>query len=193
MVIARFVLFLLLCLPSFLYGQKDSTLAPMPSTKKVVCTSFPDSVFTFNTKHPVPKKAALYSALLPGLGQVYNKQYWKTGVVAVGAGVISYFIFSNRNDYLTYQKAYIDRRNNANDTTAFPNYSLDDLNLLRKGFRKYYEYSIISASVAYLINILDAYTSAHLKSFDMSKDISYHISPGNTNQPVSLRLSFTLK
>ncbi|MBL7771643.1 MAG: hypothetical protein JNM95_02130 [Chitinophagaceae bacterium] len=194
MMLKRIILLWLFFLPNFLFAQTDSNTVSSTPVKKVVLAPFPDSIFRFNTIRPIPKRAALFSALLPGLGQVYNKNYWKTGVVAVGAGVITYFIVSNRKDYLTYQKDYIYRiDDNPNTVTSFPNYSTDDVNLLRTGFRKYYEYSIIAASVAYLVNILDAYTSAHLKTFDMSKDISYHFTPGNSAQPVALGISISFK
>lgn len=191
----KIILFFLICLPITLLAQTDTVQTPtQQAMKKAVILPFPDSLFAFHTKHPIPKRAALYSALLPGLGQAYNQQLWKSGIVLVGAGAITYFIVSNRQEYLKYQKDYIYRiDNNPLTVTSFPNYSTDDVNLLRTGFRKYYEYSIIAASVAYLVNILDAYTSAHLKTFDMSKDISYRWIPGNTHQPVSVGLSITFK
>lgn len=151
---------------------------------------FPDSVLHFRTSTPIPKRAGLYAAILPGLGQVYNKQYWKTSVVAVGAGIITYFIIDNRKNYLKYQQAYIYRiDNNKLTVDSFPEYSTDDLNLLRNGFRKYYEYSVIAAAAGYFINIIDAFTSAHLKSFDLSKDISIHTSPFiNRHQQIGIQL-----
>jgi hypothetical protein len=156
-------------------------------------TRISDSVYRFNTTQPIPKRAALYSALLPGLGQVYNKQYWKTGIVAATAGAITYFIVSNRQEYLKYQKDHIYRIDgNPATVTAFPQYADADIDLLRNGFRRYYEYSVIAASVCYLLNILDAFTSAHLRTFDMSKDISWKWKPVQQNQPIGVALSFTL-
>lgn len=180
--------------PFGLFAQTDTLNTPKQKLVIVPVKTISDSMFRFNTKKPLPKRAALYSALLPGLGQAYNKQYWKSGIVAAGAGAITYFIVSNRQEYLRYQKDYIYRiDNNPETVTSFPNYTNDDVKLLRTGFRKYYEYSIIAASVGYLLNILDSYTSAHLKSFDMSKDISYRLQPGYSAQPVTLCLSFNIK
>lgn len=137
-----------------------------------------DSVYRFFTQKQIPKKAALYSAVLPGLGQVYNKQYWKLGLVAIaGAGVTGFMIF-NTQKYNTYQKAYIGRIDNDPSTTdTFTNYTLDDIDLLRKTYRKYREYTVIAGTLCYLVNILDAFTSAHMKSFDMSKNISFKALP----------------
>lgn len=164
---------------SFFTFFQSTAQTKIDSTTKIIeiktlsKAPFPDSIFKFSTKTPSPKRAGLYSALLPGLGQVYNKQYWKVGLVAAGAGIITGFVISNSNNYQKYQKAYIYRIDNNPDTPIlFPEYTSDDLNQLRKGYRKYTEYTVIAATVGYLVNILDAYISGHLKSFDMSKDIS---------------------
>lgn len=156
---------------------------------------FPDSIFTFNTKNPIPKRAGLYSALLPGLGQTYNRQYWKVGVVGVAAGLVSGFLIFNKKKYNTYQQAYIGRIDNDPSTTdTFTNYQTSDLDLLRKTYRKYVEYTVIAGTVCYLVNILDAFTSAHLKSFDMSKNISMKASPFFDNRKqIGIKVLITKK
>lgn len=154
-----------------------------------------DSIFKFNVKVPVAKRAGLYSALLPGLGQVYNKQYWKLGIVVAAAGAVTGFMIFNTKQYNIYQKAYLGRIDNDPTTTdTFVNYQLGDIDLLRKTYRKYVEYTVIAGTVCYLVNILDAFTSAHLKTFDMSKNISMKASPyfDNRNQ-FGLRISIAKK
>ena len=172
--------------------QKDSTIKKTIIKEKVV---FPDSIFKFNTKISIPKRAGLYSAILPGLGQIYNKQYWKTGLVAVAAGTVTYFIIDNRKNYQKYQEVYISRiDNNPATTDTFYQYSINDIDILRRGFRKYYEYSIISGTVCYLVNILDAFTSSHLKTFDMSKNISMKATPFyNLQKQMGLKIVICLK
>jgi hypothetical protein len=154
-----------------------------------------DSVFRFFTTHPSPKRAALYSALLPGLGQVYNRQYWKTGVVYAGMGVIAGFMVSNVRQYRYYHKVYIGRIDADPATTdTLVQYSNDDINTLRKGYRTYTEYTAIAGTLAYLLNILDAYVSAHLKTFDMSRDISFRAMPMlNEQRQPALRVTLALK
>jgi hypothetical protein len=173
--------------------QKDSvkTVAePGPSQ-----IAFPDSIFRFNVHHPIPKRAGLYSACLPGLGQLYNKQYWKVGLVYAGSAVLTGFLISNYNQYNKYRKIYIGMIDNDPSTPdTYPNRTVDDILYLRNAYRKDFEYSIISASLAYILNILDAFISAHLKSFDMSNDISYHAVPWiNSQKQIGLQLSFALK
>jgi len=172
--------------------QKDSSIKKTITKEKAV---FPDSIFKFNTKISIPKRAGLYSAILPGLGQVYNKQYWKLGLVAAAAGTVTYFIVDNRKNYQKYQAAYISRiDNNPATTDPFYQYSINDIDVLRRGFRKYYEYSIISGTVCYLVNILDAFTSSHLKTFDMSKNISMKAIPYfDARKQVGMRVIVCLK
>ncbi len=164
------------------------------SSSKETTAPFPDSIFRFNAKIQSPKRAGFYSALVPGLGQIYNKQYWKAGIVYAAAGVATGFMISNVKQYQYYQKIYlgrIDADPSTSDTITI--YSTDDINTLRKGYRKYTEYTAIASTVAYLVNILDAYISAHLKTFDMSKDISLRAMPiiNERRQPgIKIALAF---
>lgn len=163
--------------------------------ESLVLPTFPDSIFKFSTRTPIPKRAGLYSACLPGLGQVYNKQYWKTGLVIAGSAVITGFIISNYKQYIKYNKAYIGMiDNNPNTPDTFEDYTVDDVNLIRKGYRQYLEYSVLAATAGYMLNILDAFISAHLKSFDMSKDISFQTRPMfNREKQIGLCLALTIK
>lgn len=154
--------------------------------------SFPDSIFKFNTKTPLPKRAGLYSALIPGVGQIYNRQYIKAGLVYVAAGVAAGFIITYNNKYQYYQKVYLGRIDSDPATTdTITIYSTEDINTLRQGYRKYTEYAALAGTACYLINILDAYISAHLKTFDMSKDISFRAMPAlNDRKQIGIKLSF---
>ncbi|MBK7763389.1 MAG: hypothetical protein IPI46_08440 [Bacteroidetes bacterium] len=160
-----------------------------------VLETFPDSIFTFNTRNPIPKRAGLYSACVPGLGQIYNKQYWKTGLIFAGSAVVTGFIISNYRQYTKYNKAYIGMiDNNPNTPDTFEDYTVDDVNLIRKGYRQYLEYSVLAATAGYMLNILDAFIAAHLKSFDMSKDISFQTRPMfNREKQIGLCLALTIK
>jgi hypothetical protein len=172
----------------------DSTRLPQ-KTEAPILQPFPDSMFTFNVTKPIPKRAGLYSACLPGLGQLYNKQYWKAGLVYVGAAVVTGFTVKNYQDYNKYRKIYIGMIDSNPETpNTYNNYTVDDVKFLRDGFRKYLEYSILSAGLGYMINILDAFISAHLACFDMNKDISFHTMPVlNNNNQLGLQISFCIK
>jgi len=175
--VLRVLLGLMLCLSYGSVRAQNDTLKPVPRLE-TGNTTFPDSIFRFNTRYPAPKRAGLYSALLPGVGQIYNRQYWKAGVVYAGFGVITGFLISNVKQYRYYHEVYIGRIDADPSTTdTISIYSTDDINTLRKGYRTYTEYTVIAGTLAYLMNILDAYISAHLKTFDMSKDITLRAMP----------------
>ena len=74
--------------------------------KSAVSTTVPDSVM--EKKHS-PTKATIMSAVLPGLGQVYNKKYWKVPVIYVGFGILTYFIVTNAQEYNAYKGAYTEK------------------------------------------------------------------------------------
>jgi hypothetical protein len=127
---------------------------------------------------PNPKKAGLYSALVPGLGQLYNRQYWKVPVVYVGLGVAGYFIIDNENNYQSYRKAYIGRINNNNPTDKYVGiYTQSQLQQLQNDYSRYLDLTVLLSALGYTLQVLDAITAAHLKNFDISRDISMHIAP----------------
>ncbi|MBU3676948.1 MAG: hypothetical protein FGM54_07200 [Chitinophagaceae bacterium] len=154
----------------------------------------PPHYFSFNTKVPNPKRAGFYSALFPGLGQTYNKQYWKTGLVYMGLGALGLVTQYNAKQYRFYQGIYQGRMDNDSQTSdTLIQYSTEDINTLRKAYRTYTEYSVIGISAFYAINIIDAFVSAHLKTFDMSRDISLKVQPTfNQFRQPGIRCTFAL-
>lgn len=136
----------------------------------------------FAMKHqrfqPNPKKAGMYSSILPGLGQLYNRQYWKIPVVYAGGAIATYFIVQNLNNYDTYRKAYIGRINNPYPTDQFTRiYSTDQLKQLQDDYQKYLDLTVLFSGIGYALQVVDAVVSAHLKNFDMSRDISFKVRP----------------
>ncbi len=127
---------------------------------------------------PDPKKAGLYATLIPGLGQVYNRQYWKLPIVYAGLGVAGYFIVRNTKEYNKYRKAYIGRLNNDYPTDEFVGiYSVDQLKQIQSDYNKNLSMTILFSSLAYMMQIMDAVTAAHLRNFDISRDISMQMRP----------------
>lgn len=129
---------------------------------------------------PNPKKSGMYSAICPGLGQLYNRQYWKVPVVWVGIGVAAYFISNNLSNYQTYHNAYISALSAAGGvrTDQFKNiYSTEQLQQLESQYEQYLDLTVLFTAVGYGLQVLDAITYAHLKNFDISRDLSMHIAP----------------
>jgi hypothetical protein len=140
-----------------------------------------------------PKKAAVYSAILPGLGQAYNKKYWKIPIVYAGFGVIGYSIGWNNDNYKLVKTAYIHLTDNDETTTDYLKlkgieyYDLNnpgDLTVLRTALTKrqaYYRRNrdllVIGMVAFYGINIIDASVDAHLFNFDISDDLTMNWQP----------------
>lgn len=143
---------------------------------------FTDSAFVPNAKLPhSPRKAALYSAVVPGLGQAYNKEYWKIPLAYAAIGTCVYFFVDNMKVYKMYRDAYrlrVDGNPDTNDTNPeTAPYDTEALKGARDQFRQYVDYSVLFFVLAYGINIIDATVFAHLRNFDMSDDLSMRISP----------------
>jgi hypothetical protein len=146
-----------------------------------------------------PKKAAIMSALLPGLGQIYNKKYWKLPIVYGGAAVTGYLIYFNAGEYNRFKTAYIFATDDDPTTTPeFPNASAAQLKIYRDEYRRNLELSIMGAALIYALNIVDAVVDAHLFDFDVSNDLTLHLTPGLQQSPyrnmistgVTITLSF---
>lgn len=127
---------------------------------------------------PNPKKAGLFSAILPGSGQFYNKQYWKIPIVYAGVGAAGYFFFDNRSNYRRYRKGYTARLTNPNVQDEFTGlYTRDNLKTLQDAYKRYLDLTVLLTALGYTIQVLDAVTFAHLKNFDVSQDISMRFRP----------------
>ena len=144
------------------------------------------AVVTKSAFQPIPKKSALYSAMLPGAGQFYNRQYWKVPLVYAGVATSLYFLIDNTNNYRDYRKRYL----NSLDPLGVPDeiYSGRQLQILQDAYRRYLDLTILFTALGYTIQVLDALVYAHLKNFDVSKDISMHLAPVGTPQGVGLGL-----
>ena len=183
------VTFIFVCLTLPAFAQKEENLAFIEGDDKT-------SVFQFNTKYPIPKRSAFYSALVPGLGQIYNKQYWKLGIVAGGLAAAGFFIQTNGAQYKSYRDAYIARidNNDATVDTVYTNITQNaDLLTLQNQSRQYLEYSVVFTTVGYALGILDAYVAANLRSFDIDDNISLHAKPTFENRQVGIALVFKVK
>jgi hypothetical protein len=161
--------------------------------------NLPDSVLE---KVHSPKRATIYSAVLPGLGQIYNHKYWKVPVVYAGFGIMAYFIVTNTNNYLDYHNAYIEKVNasqHGNYQWLTDKYSGDNLLSASNYYRRNLEISILLSAVWYIMNILDATVDAHLYTFNINKRLTLESSPallqpgpGEKIKP-GIQLTFKLK
>ena len=143
---------------------------------------------TFKTNYPNPKVALLSGFAVPSLGQWYNKRWWKTPLVYGGLGASMYYIIANNRNYKRFRDAYILALDN--QTHEFSNTRLDasDLQRIRNGYDKNRQISIIVFILVYGIQGAEAFVDAHLRTFDVSDDLSLKIQlkPSSTMSPYEL-------
>ena len=139
-------------------------------------------------KH-IPSKATKRSALIPGWGQAYNKQYWKIplvyGVIAIPAATYIYNNDMYKKTKFAYEAKFKEAAGDLSDVAkidpVLKNLSTSSLQSYRNIFRKDRDYSIMWMIVTWGINVIDATVSGHLKEFDINNDLSFKIQP--TYQP----------
>lgn len=154
----------------------------------VICTLLSTVGFSQKIqKQKSPKKAALYSAILPGAGQVYTKKYWKVPIVYGGLVTSFYFINENHSKYIEYREAAL--LSNETGQNQLGN-SYSELKTLKEHYRRNRDLSYFSFLGVYILNIVDASVNAHLFSFDVSDDISINIQPYSTLSNKGIALSF---
>ncbi len=120
-----------------------------------------------------PAKAAFYSAVLPGMGQAYNKKYWKIPLVYAAIGIPTYFFISNDKEYDRYREAFKNRLAGVDDSnTEFANISNDGLIRAQRTLRRNKELSLLLAIGGYALNIIDANVDAHLLQYNVDENLA---------------------
>ncbi|MEI6277069.1 MAG: DUF5683 domain-containing protein [Prolixibacteraceae bacterium] len=164
---------------------KDSLKISVPIQKKVLS----------------PKKASIYAALFPGLGQIYNGKYWKLPIVYGGYVGIIYVLGWNQNNYNDYFDAYrtiskyqtVDQMSKAdkdylNELFRIPYFDMNKnpanfssfTTQLKSGkdyYRKNRDLSIIAIAALHVLSIIDASVDANLSDFDINDNLTMHIEP----------------
>ncbi len=192
-----FILFIFLS--SITAAQEPDSL----SVKKENGLIIEETVIVKEAYNPLaPAKAAFYSAVLPGLGQAYNKKYWKIPIIYAGMGVGVYFYIQNDKDYDRFRDAYKSRLAGNTDDEFWgegenPIVSTDRLIDAQKTAQKNKDLSIVVTGVFYLLNIIDANVDAHLRQFNVSDDLSlepnFNINPINSQANYGLSLKYNIK
>lgn len=128
-----------------------------------------------------PQIAASFAAVLPGLGQIYNKRYWKLPILYGGAAVSGYLIYLFNQKYQQFREAYLQRKSLPPELFTSPlaksEYSNDIFQNAVESYRKYRDQTMIVMAGIYFLQIVDAYVDAQLMDFDISEDLSLHLGP----------------
>jgi Family of unknown function (DUF5683) len=189
-------------------------MIPVDSLPKVATplakTDRVDSVL----RHHLPKTAAIRSAILPGLGQIYNKKYWKLpiiyGALGISGAVFAYNLTNYRDLRFAYKAKYEAQTPRKDPTTGAPlppdstdyrkiradlvNIDVNALRSYRDEFRRNIDYSALVFILLWGLNVVDATVDAHLKPFDVTPDLSLRLKFGPSQMAgttgVSLVLAF---
>lgn len=142
---------------------------------------------TANKYNPLsPARAAFYSAILPGAGQIYNNRYWwQLPAIYIGLGTSSYYYYINNRDYDRFRTAYKLRKaglrdefTNAKGVSLISN---EGLERAQRQLRQNRDMSLLMILLTYVLQIVEASVRAHLIQFDTTNDLS--VKPATITDP----------
>ncbi|MGI9546770.1 MAG: DUF5683 domain-containing protein [Flavobacteriaceae bacterium] len=173
-------------------SEKDSIVSGLEEQGVVVDGSLKKR----ETNPLAPSKAAFYSAILPGLGQVYNKRYWKVPIVWGALGVGTYAYTFNNDEYNRFRDAFKRRRagfiddefydiNNSGIVPGSPDISDAALQDAQERAQTDRDLALAITIGLYILNIVDANVDAHLKQFNVDQDLAVDVKPFLEYNPVT--------
>jgi len=150
-----------------------------------------------------PRTATIRSAILPGWGQYYNKKYWKIPLVYGAIGTCAGLFYYNLNEYQNARDAYRYKVDNdpANDLLIkdkFRPVDPESIRRYRNDVRQNVDYSVLAFLVCWGLNVVDATVDGHLKSFEVSENLSLElmtpaINPINASYSAGIRINWQKK
>ena len=148
-------------------GWAQQTPAPTPPVKPTDSLNTPAKPINMLA----PSRAAFYSAVIPGLGQAYNKKYWKIPLVYAALGTTVYFYITNNNKYNDYRDAYKRRLLGFTDD-EFSYLDTSRLIQAQRFYQRNRDLSALLVGVFYILNIVDANVDAHLMQYNVSDKLT---------------------
>ena len=163
------------------FDTVDNTIITADTVVKETKTAKPNK----DKKLSRPAKAAIMSACLPGLGQIYNRKWWKVPIVYAGLGGIGYFSYRNFSEYRSYLHAYEYKTGDLPEGVTLTDYETQlankyaegQLQTYKESYRRNFELFTILTVVWYGLNIIDAVVDGHLYTYDISDDLSINVDP----------------
>lgn len=194
-------LFILFFASFFGFSQTPSDSIPADLSKDLPKEMVMDSLVREPMNILAPSRAAFYSAVLPGLGQAYNKKYWKIPIVYAAIGTGIYFYLDNDKTYDRYRNAYKSRLAGHTDDEFYgdgtaPRVSNEGLIRAQNTLRRNKELSLLITFGLYALNIIDANVDAHLLQYNLDENLAlkphfkYNEQENTTNLGVSLNFKF---
>ena len=184
-----------------LFAQKDSILniKKDTTTKKTKVKTQPFAKID-PTKPYNPRIATIRSAIVPGWGQITNKKYWKLPIVYGAIGTTGYLFFRNLKQFKEADRAFklaSDNDPSNDDQIIEPYYSVriqpDRIKNFRNQVRQNVDYSVLFFIFFWGLNVADAAVDAHLKTFDVSDDLSLRLKMGYSDLAKTNGISLVLK
>jgi len=171
-------------------------LSPMPSSAQVSKRIDKVKAF-FKDEYHSPTKAIVYSAILPGWGQAYNRKYWKLPIVYAGFAGVGYFIKVNSDYYNLFKSDYLLLKDDPNAQTE-SGFDQRTLKIYIDQYRRSRDLSIIALIGWYGLVMIDANVDAHFFNYDVDEDLSLKFEPwiGNparAEQGIGITLNLILK
>lgn len=165
----RLLILFLLCLPGIVWGEEP---------QQAQTEWKPDAM-----------RAVWLGAICPGMGQIYNRSYWKLPIVYGGLMGCGYAIATTQTKYTSYKAAYLDAYYHPGIVSdpnwqynyLIPNGYSSNITTLMEGnmnnYRRYRDISIVATVLVYMLTLVDAYVDAQLFDFDISPNLSVDITP----------------
>ncbi|GAB3938105.1 DUF5683 domain-containing protein [Larkinella terrae] len=182
--------FLLLAGKSF--GQNPSSPTPTGQTE-LISTDSTSKVIAADTvpltakqnaeiRKIVPRKSTIRSALVPGWGQISNGHWWKVPIIYAGFGTMVYFSLHYRDQFKFYKEYGIKAYESSPQVTQVPGYTADigvaQLERAARAVARYRDYNLLGCGLLWGVNVIEANVTAHLKTFDISEDLTMQVKPG---------------
>ena len=134
-----------------------------------------DGVVSYeSTMNPDPGRATLYSALLPGLGQIYNGELYKVPIYWGGLLVSVHFLTTNHTNYMRFKNIHNEVTTSTNSSSPI---SGETAKWYRDVYRRYRDYSIVATALVYFLQVIDANVFAYMHDFEVTDDISMQVEP----------------
>lgn len=184
------IFFFLICCTPLLYSQigvdstdteiNNDTLREAPQAEGLIISDSTEAKVASDEelkKLHSPKKATIMSAILPGLGQAYNKKYWKIPIIYAGFAAAGYYLNDNLTNIKEFKALYNTDPTSNNYFYEGRNYSQEQVLSIIDQYTRWRDLSYITFGAIYILNIIDANVDAHLFYFDISEDISMNILP----------------
>jgi hypothetical protein len=166
--------FFYILLFSGILGLSQNTAVPGPNFDTLLVAQ--DSVEAYDANRPA--KAAFYSAVIPGLGQAYNKQYWKVPLALAAVGLPIYAYTINDKEYNRLRDAFRIRLAGGTDDEfsnedGTPIISIEGLERAQRTSQRNKELSILITAALYVLQIIDANVDGHLSQFSVDRNLSF--------------------